>query len=153
MCGPPPIPQHFYLAERCRSIFQNRLWLMTDYPPVKTWHFVWWSIMTAAGKVGNSIIVRITSSRLLFYGGWPHHCQPRNGTNLEELPWIACVFRFVKLQYIWTHLHFGYMYTLLLKGWGLGGKTKTDKSSNRNFAQAFSDSHLGAVFYVGEPIN
>lgn len=77
--------------------FQNRLWLKTDYPPVKTWHFVWWSIMTAAGKVWNLSIDRITSLDSFSMGGWPHHCQTRYGTNLEELPWIACTFRFVKL--------------------------------------------------------
>lgn len=65
MCGPPPSPNtisFFFFTKCCRSVFQNRLWLKTDYPPAKTWHSVWWSLMTAAGKVWNLSVVRITSS-------------------------------------------------------------------------------------------
>lgn len=109
-----PIPQppsftFFFKTKSCRSVFQNRLWLKTDYPPAKTWHFIWWCIMTAAGKVWNLSIVKITGSGSFFSGGWPHHCQPRYGTNLEELSWIACVVQICQNQDMWAHIHFSYV--------------------------------------------
>lgn len=91
-----------------RSICVNRVWvfdvwstpihrctfkksLKTDCPPVKRRQFLWWSIMTASEKVWNLSTVKITGTFSYSEIGWPQHCQLRHGTNLKELPWIACI--------------------------------------------------------------